>query len=100
MVVFQNKIIYMPGVPLGARKETITDYKPLCSGIQWKEVKIPTQDGNLLGAAVAEVRVKLKNHVKRLYLEDSPTTNILKEKISGNRKRVVVVYFQGFVALE
>jgi hypothetical protein len=27
MIVFQNKIIYMPGLPPNARKETIADYK-------------------------------------------------------------------------
>lgn len=38
MVVFQNKIIYMPGLPPNARGERIEDYKNQCGGIQWREV--------------------------------------------------------------
>jgi hypothetical protein len=38
MVVFQNKIIYMPGLPPNARRERIEDYKNQCGGIQWREV--------------------------------------------------------------
>jgi hypothetical protein len=38
MVVFQNKIIYMPGLPPNARRERIEDYKNQCGGIEWREV--------------------------------------------------------------
>ncbi|KAF8437039.1 hypothetical protein BGX38DRAFT_1098852 [Terfezia claveryi] len=83
MIIFQNKIIYMPGVPLGARRERIDDYAGMCSGIKWKEVQIPTSDGHLLRGAVAEVTVR--NEITReLGAAGKPY-----------RRRVIVVYFQG-----
>lgn len=39
MVIFQNKIIYMPGLPPNARGERIEDYKNQCGGVGWKEVR-------------------------------------------------------------
>ncbi|RPB21387.1 hypothetical protein L211DRAFT_790594 [Terfezia boudieri ATCC MYA-4762] len=83
MIIFQNNIIYMPGVPLGARRERIDDYAGMCSGIKWKEVQILTSDGHLLRGAVAEVRVR--NEITReLGAAGKP-----------HRRRVIIVYFQG-----
>ena len=55
MVVFQNKIIYMPGLPPNARRETIADYKNQCGGIQWREERTKAADGTRISLCVASV---------------------------------------------
>ena len=45
MVVFQNKIIYMPGVPPFSRSEKVADYAILCKPVEWREVAIKASDG-------------------------------------------------------
>ncbi len=45
MVVFKNKIIYMPGLPPNARWEKIADHASRCGGIQWKEERTKAADG-------------------------------------------------------
>lgn len=72
MILFQSRIIYMPGIPLGARKEKISDYTRYCRGIQWHEGRIAVDDGTVLATATA--------------------------KLDGSGKagrELVVVYFQG-----
>ncbi|KAG7116760.1 Lysophosphatidylserine lipase ABHD12 like protein [Verticillium longisporum] len=44
MVVFQNKIIYMPGLPPNARRERIEDYARQCGGISWQARRIRAAD--------------------------------------------------------
>lgn len=56
LVVFQNKIIYTPGLPPNARRETIADYESKCYGIQWREERIRAVDNTSLALCVAEVR--------------------------------------------
>ncbi|KAG9231900.1 Alpha/Beta hydrolase protein [Amylocarpus encephaloides] len=72
MVVFQNKIIYMPGLPPNARRETIADYKNQCGGIQWREERIRSLDGTRISLCVATV-----------------------ETSSLPAKTVYILYFQG-----
>jgi len=55
MVVFQNKIIYMPGMPPNARRERIADWAGQCGGIQWTEERTKAADGTELAIAVATV---------------------------------------------
>ncbi len=55
MVVFQNKIIYMPGLPPNARSERIADWKDLCGGIEWTEERTAAEDGTKLALAVTTV---------------------------------------------
>ncbi|KAK0734967.1 hypothetical protein B0T26DRAFT_634282 [Lasiosphaeria miniovina] len=55
LVVFQNKIIYMPGLPPNARSEHIEDYASSCGGIQWREERTKTVDGKDLAIAVATI---------------------------------------------
>jgi len=94
MIIFQNKIIYMPGVPLGARHERIEDYAGVCSGIKWKEVQIPTSDGHILRGAVAEVTVR--NEVTNA-LRDIVPAGAGGQAGTPYRRRVIIVYFQGLV---
>ncbi|KAK2048214.1 alpha/beta-hydrolase [Colletotrichum somersetense] len=53
MVVFQNKIIYMPGLPPNARKERIQDYTKQCWGMPWEEKRVQAADGTDLALCVA-----------------------------------------------
>ncbi|KAL2060032.1 hypothetical protein VTL71DRAFT_9854 [Oculimacula yallundae] len=55
MVLFQDKIIYMPGLPPNARREKIADYKSQCGGIVWREEGIKSLDGTKISLCVASV---------------------------------------------
>lgn len=55
MVIFQNKIIYMPGVPPNTRRERIEDYARLCGGVVWREERLRARDGTDLALCVASV---------------------------------------------
>ncbi|RYP73804.1 hypothetical protein DL771_003382 [Monosporascus sp. 5C6A] len=55
MVAFQNKIIYMPGLPPNTRWEKISDYASRCGGLQWQEERVRTADGTDLALCVTEV---------------------------------------------
>ena len=74
MVVFQDKIIYMPSVPPFSRSEKVSDYTAQCRPVEWVEIDINSGDGTAL---------KL--------LEGSITTSSNAD-VAGN---VVIVYFQG-----
>ena len=67
MVVFQNKIIYMPGLPPNARRERIEDYKSQCGGIEWEEKTIKAVDGTRISLCVAYVDTAL-NPSKIIYI--------------------------------
>jgi hypothetical protein len=58
MIIFQNKIIYMPGLPPNARRETISDYVAQCSGITWREERIRASDGTEIALCVTTVENK------------------------------------------
>ena len=78
MVVFQNKIIYMPNVPPFSRNEKIEDYFKRCYPISWHEHTVTTADG---------VEIKLLVGAKQNeHLRNVPDTR---------RPHVVTVYFQG-----
>ena len=76
MVAFQNKIIYMPGLPPMARRETIADYARACYPVVWREERINTIDGKDIALCVG--RAEGNRSVTR-----------------GAQKPVVVLYFQG-----
>lgn len=83
MVVFQNKIIYMPGLPPNSRSERIADWASLCGGIQWSEERTVAGDGTDLAMAVTTVPL---TQGKR-----PPSTE--QEKTAA--AHVYVLYFQG-----
>lgn len=72
MVVFQNKIIYMPGLPPNARREEIADYSGYCGSIGWKAYSTQAADGTRLALCVAsvggEVSEVAKNEAIPLYI--------------------------------
>ncbi|KAK5632630.1 hypothetical protein RRF57_008344 [Xylaria bambusicola] len=55
MVVFQNKIIYMPGLPPNSRWEKINDYRDRLGGISWREERIRAADGTALALCVTDL---------------------------------------------
>ncbi|KAB8304909.1 hypothetical protein EYC80_004234 [Monilinia laxa] len=78
MITFQNKIIYMPGLPPNSRQETIANYQKDCLGIKWREEKIKSTDGTAISLCVAEVSSAAG---------------------TGRRRRIVyILYFQGNAA--
>ena len=88
LVVFQNKIIYMPSVPPFSRSEKIEDYAAGCRPVVWREARIRAADGTKLTLAVGEIPESVGELVS--------TT----EQANGRKnKRVVVIYFQGYVVL-
>lgn len=80
LVVFQNKIIYMPGLPPNARWERIEDYSSRCAGIKWREERVRASDGTDLAFCVADINVGKSAS----QAEDKPPD-----------KHVYILYFQG-----
>lgn len=74
MVVFQNKIIYMPSMPPFSRSESIVDYEQQCKPVEWREERIRSADGTEIALAVGSA--------------PSPAS------IEAGRQ-LVVLYFQG-----
>ncbi|KAK4236294.1 protein bem46 [Achaetomium macrosporum] len=86
MVVFQNKIIYMPGLPPNARRERIADWANLCGGIQWIEERTVTADGKQLAMAVTTIPLP----------QGRPTGRpAAVEQEKAPAAHVYVLYFQG-----
>lgn len=57
MIVFQNKIIYMPGLPPNARSERIETYEKECTGVRWRAERTRAEDGTDIALAVGDVTV-------------------------------------------
>jgi hypothetical protein len=83
MVLWQNKIIYMPGLPPGTRREEIGDYAHQCRGVCWEEIRIRSEDGTPLTLAVASVAPEQAAGAP----ESSPAT--------PPGVHVYILYFQG-----
>uniref|UniRef100_L2G8G3 Alpha beta superfamily n=1 Tax=Colletotrichum fructicola (strain Nara gc5) TaxID=1213859 RepID=L2G8G3_COLFN len=62
MVVFQNKIIYMPGLPPTARRERIEDYEKQCWGVRWEE-KRGRWDGSGTMCGLGDIHWRREDHV-------------------------------------
>ena len=90
MVVFQNKIIYMPSMPPNARWEQIADYASRCGGIQWTEERTKAADGTDLALAVTTVPVP--------GAERNPESEIRRLGGDGHTAlppHIYILYFQG-----
>jgi len=59
LIIFQNKLIYLPYIPAGARKETIQEYRPQLLGFDWTTSEVRTRDGKSLSTCVAEIRLAI-----------------------------------------
>ena len=80
LVVFQNKIIYMPSNPPFARSEKVADYAAQCRPVVWVEHVVVARDG---------VRVKLLQGA--IHDRDLDGVGGREQK----QKQVMVLYFQG-----
>ena len=80
LVLFQNKIIYMPSVPPFSRSEKIEDYAAHCRSVRWQEKRIKSADGVEIALAVAGIHGSKG--------ESNP-------EIAP--KHVAIIYFQGCV---
>lgn len=74
MILFQNKIIYMPGMPPFSRSEKLDDYTASCKPVVWEQIKIRSIDGTKLALCVG--RLPKDDRVPR-------------------QRKVVILYFQG-----
>ncbi|WYZ44198.1 hypothetical protein EsH8_VII_000634 [Colletotrichum jinshuiense] len=82
MVIFQNKIIYMPGLPPNARRERIEDYAKQCYGVRWEEKRVQAADGTDLALCVASVT----------STGDEKTTS---PDVAPSVPSIYILYFQG-----
>ncbi|KAL2410364.1 hypothetical protein ABEF94_003099 [Exophiala dermatitidis] len=78
MVLFQNKIIYMPSVPPFSRSETVSEYVRQCQPVTWTEHNLRAVDGTPLklleGAIEPTANVPIKEHVVALYLQGNASS--------------------------
>ena len=79
MVLFQNKIIYMPSLPPFSRQEKIEDYVGKRDAVTWEKRHIKSMDGTRLALCLGQTA--------RKHLDKAPSNH------------VVILYFQGWVAL-
>lgn len=77
MIIFQNKIIYMPGMPPFSRSEKVEDYANACKPVLWTEHAIESGDETQLKMLEGKIS----------------TSNSATGDITG--RNVVVIYFQG-----
>lgn len=89
MILFQNKIIYMPNIPPFSRSEAVEAYARCCWPVRWREESIITGDGVRLGAVVGGLAGGSK--VRELRGE--------REGEMREEEDVVVLYFQGWVGI-
>ncbi|EON69440.1 hypothetical protein W97_08700 [Coniosporium apollinis CBS 100218] len=73
VVLFQNKIIYMPSVPPFSRREKMADYANICKPVHWEEKRIRSLDGTEVALCVGGIEISADR----------------------SNKEVIVVYFQG-----
>lgn len=83
MVVFQNKIIYMPSVPPFSRSEKIADYVTRCRPVEWREQRVTASDGTSIAIAVGSIPATFAKSCHTCQ----ETTQIQKHK--------VILYLQG-----
>lgn len=58
MVLFRNRIIYMPSMPTFVRGEKIVDYEAVCWPVVWREERVRSGDwvGHCFGCGGGEWR--------------------------------------------
>lgn len=83
MVLFQDKIIYMPNMPPFSRSEKLEDYTNECKPVVWKERHIKSLDGTKLALAIGSIPDTI----------DKASEPGVTREIKG--KEVVIGYFQG-----
>ena len=84
MVLFQDKIIYMPGMPPFARSEKIEDYSKECKPVEWEEKHIKSLDGTKIALCIG--------HIPQAINGRRSEAGVTRE---SKAKEVVIGYFQG-----
>lgn len=87
MVVFQNKIIYMPSVPPFSRSEKISDYAGACGPVAWKEEGIKSLDGTRISLCIGrnfEENTRAKEGLVIVYFQgyDLTSTTLLSSRLT------------------
>lgn len=75
----------MPSIPPFSRSEKIEDYAAICRPVMWRVERIKAADGTKLALSVGEIPGTKQDR-------DEETENVPRR-----RRRVVIVYFQGYV---
>lgn len=88
LVVFQNKIIYMPSVPPFSRSEKIEDYAAQCHPVIWQEVRTKAADGTEIALAIGEIDAAQQKSV--MEKDHAASTK-------DQRKHIFIIYFHGSV---
>ncbi|KAF2808188.1 alpha/beta-hydrolase [Mytilinidion resinicola] len=113
MILFQNKIIYMPSAPPYSRREKIADYARMCGSVHWEEQRITSLDGTRISLCIGRLRDETTSasprqstsHVVVLYFQGNassipprlPTlSKVLSSLNSGNAYTLVAVSYRGF----
>lgn len=78
MVIFQNKIIYMPSISPYSRSEKIETYRHQCHPVEWREHCIAAPDGTKISLVVSSMALTSEVNMR-----------------ATSPKRVVILYFQG-----
>lgn len=77
MVLFQDKIIYMPSMPPFARSERMDDYTAMCKPVAWEERHIKSLDGTKISLCIGRLHETARTREEE------------------GMKEVVICYFQG-----
>ena len=72
MIIFQNRIIYMPSMPPFSRSEKVAVYETQCLPVSWNEIAFQSLDGT--GLVALEGHIPHDNH---------------------KSKEIIILYFQG-----
>ncbi|EXJ59944.1 hypothetical protein A1O7_04092 [Cladophialophora yegresii CBS 114405] len=113
MVIFQNKIIYMPSVPPFSRSERVDDYAAQCRPVEWVERDLAAADGTALklleGSIVASADSDVAEHVVVVYFQGNASSlpprlpylsTILKRLARENQGRrkytIVALSYRGY----
>ncbi|KAK2748089.1 hypothetical protein FQN57_001212 [Myotisia sp. PD_48] len=101
MIIFQNKIIYMPSMPPFSRREKIADYQKLCGSIKWKEERTRSLDGVEIALCVGSTRSgnppSLNGNTINASANNANTNTEQQDAplVTRNQKHIVILYFQG-----
>lgn len=74
MVIFQNKIIYMPSVPPFARSEKVDDYAVQCRPVVWHEHDLKSLDGIALKVLEGSMPNDAQDRVVVLYYQGNASS--------------------------
>ncbi|KIW69129.1 hypothetical protein PV04_05022 [Phialophora macrospora] len=113
MVIFQNKIIYMPSVPPFSRSERVGDYEAQCRPVVWTEKDLKAVDGTALklleGSMITSSDSDEAEHVVIVYFQGNASSlpprlpylsNILKRLVredpGGRKYTIVALSYRGY----